>query len=147
MEKKSTWTHLALHVRELETSIPFYENYTNLRVIERHSDKASTGMEVAWLSDREPGRETEFVMVLQAGVPAIMPNAQPQSPLFPISHLGFAVESKEEVDRLANLAKGEGRLRFGPQFLNQHAGYLCIVADPDGHNVEFSFGQALGPKR
>jgi hypothetical protein len=28
--------------------------------------------------------------------------------------------------------------------LNPYAGYLCIVSDPDGHMVEFSYGQALG---
>jgi hypothetical protein len=35
-------------------------------------------------------------------------------------------------------------LQFGPIFLNPYAGYLCIIHDPDGHNVEFSHGQALG---
>ena len=38
-------------------------------------------------------------------------------------------------------------LRFGPVLLNEYAGYLCIIADPDGHHVEFSYGQALGRKQ
>jgi catechol 2,3-dioxygenase-like lactoylglutathione lyase family enzyme len=50
---KSRWTHLALHVRSLQASIAFYERFTNLRVIDRHSDAASTGMEVVWLSNRK----------------------------------------------------------------------------------------------
>jgi len=40
---------VALHVRSLQTSIAFYERYTSLRVIDRHSDASSTGMEVVWL--------------------------------------------------------------------------------------------------
>ena len=45
----SRWTHLALHVHSLSASIAFYERYTNLRVIERHSDASGTGMEVIWM--------------------------------------------------------------------------------------------------
>jgi catechol 2,3-dioxygenase-like lactoylglutathione lyase family enzyme len=37
---KSRWTHLALHVRSLQASIAFYEQFTNLRVIDRHSEVA-----------------------------------------------------------------------------------------------------------
>ncbi len=44
---KAQWTHLALHVRSLEASIAFYTRYTNLRVVDRHSDASSSGMEVA----------------------------------------------------------------------------------------------------
>ena len=47
---KSRWTHVALHVRSLRASLAFYERFTNLRVIDRHSDAPSTGMEVVWRS-------------------------------------------------------------------------------------------------
>ena len=141
---QAKWTHLALHVRSLEASIAFYERYTNLRLIERHSDASSTGMEVVWLSDKPAGAEGGFVLVLQQGTPRAMPDAKPQQPLAPISHLGFAMGSREDVDALAANAKDAGLLRLGPVFLNPYAGYLCIISDPDGHNVEFSYGQSLG---
>jgi catechol 2,3-dioxygenase-like lactoylglutathione lyase family enzyme len=64
---KAQWTHLALHVHSLKASIDFYAHYTNLRVVDRHSDASSTGMDVAWLSDRSPDNELNFVMVLQEG--------------------------------------------------------------------------------
>jgi len=48
---------------------------------------------------------------------------------------------------MAAAAKNAGLLQFGPTFLNSYAGYLCIVRDPDGHNVEFSHGQSLGRPR
>src|SRR6185295_16102142 len=87
----SRWTHLALHVRSLNASVAFYERYTILRVIDRHSDASSTGMEVIWMSDERNAEENKFVLVLQEGVPKSIPGAAPQSPLGPISHFGFAV--------------------------------------------------------
>ena len=101
-------------------------------------------MEVAWLSDRSPTDELSFVMVLQEGTAHNLPGATPQLPLGPISHLGFALASREEVDAVAVEAEKGGLLKFRPTFLNPYAGYLCIVSDPDGHMVEFSHGQALG---
>src|ERR1700733_8672551 len=79
------WTHLALHVRSLQSSIAFYERFTSLRVIDRHSDQSSTGMEVIWLSERPAADENAFVLVLQEGTPHAIPNASPQTPLGPIS--------------------------------------------------------------
>ncbi len=143
----SRWTHVALHVRSLQTSIAFYERYTSLRVIDRHSDASSTGMEVVWLSDRPVDDESAFVLVLQEGTPRSIPGAAPQSPLGPVSHFGFGLPSRDSVDAMAAAAKNAGLLQFGPTLLNSYAGYLCIVRDPDGHNVEFSHGQSLGRPR
>ena len=138
---------MALHVRSLQASIAFYERYTSLRVIDRHSDASSTGMEVVWLSDRPVDDENAFVLVLQEGTPRSIPGAAPQPPLGPISHFGFSLPSRDSVDAMAAAAKNAGLLQFGPTFLNPYAGYLCIVRDPDGHNVEFSHGQSLGRPR
>jgi len=60
------------------------------------------------------------------------------------SHLGFDLASSEEVDAIAEEAGMDGLLKFGPTFLNSYAWYLCVISDPDGHLVEFSYGQAVG---
>jgi lactoylglutathione lyase len=138
------WTHLALHVKSLEASIEFYERYTSLRVVDRHSDASSTGMEVVWLSEGDEDNGLGFVMVLQEGEPKLIPGAKPQQPLAPLSHLGFGLNSREDVDAVAAKAKEAGLLKLGPTYLNPYAGYLCIISDPDGHTVEFSHGQSLG---
>jgi lactoylglutathione lyase len=96
------WTHLALHVRSLERSIAFYGRYTNLRVVDTHSDASSTGMDVAWLSGRCDDDELSFVLVLQEGTPIHVPSAKPQQPLGPISHLGLGLASRKEVDAVAD---------------------------------------------
>ena len=52
---------------------------------------------------------------------------KPQLSPGPISHLGFALASREEVDAVAAEAKKAGLLKFGPTFLNLFAGYLCVM--------------------
>lgn len=143
VQKKTQWTHLALHIRDLDKSVAFYTDFTPMKKIHERYDEV-TRMRTAWLSDRPEGRETEFVLVLIEGDPPMIEDAHPQQPIAPVSHLGFSVESREEVDRIAERARAAGILRFGPTYLDDVVGYICIIADPDGHQLEFSYGQVLG---
>ena len=58
-------THLALHVRDIEACIAFYQDYAGLKLIHQRDNKA--GGEVVWLA--EAGREQEFILVLLPGGP------------------------------------------------------------------------------
>lgn len=141
--KGSKVTHLALHISNLDRSIGFYTKFTDLKVVHERFDK-ETNMRTAWLSDRDKGHETEFVIVLLEGTPPQFPNARPQTPIAPISHIGIALPTRAEVDRIAESAREAGTLRFGPVYLNEVVGYICLLADPDGHQLEFSYGQVNG---
>jgi lactoylglutathione lyase len=33
---------------------------------------------------------------------------------------------------------------LGPMYRNPVVGYICLVRDPDGNNIEFSVEQVLG---
>jgi hypothetical protein len=48
------------------------------------------------------------------------------------------------VDRLCELARGEDRSVLGPTDSGRPVGYWAIIRDPDGHNLEVSFGQEVG---
>ena len=61
-----------------------------------------------------------------------------------ISHLGISLSTRDEVDHIAALAKEDGCLLVGPMYRNEVGGYICVVTDPDGNNVEFSVEQDLG---
>ena len=61
-----------------------------------------------------------------------------------ICHLGLSLDSASDVDRIAEMAKDEGCLLLGPMYRNEVVGYICVVTDPDGNNVEFSVEQVLG---
>ncbi len=119
-------THVALASADLERSIEFWTRYASMSVVHRREG-------VVWLSDRT----RPFVIVLTRA-----PNVD--HPLLPGAHLGVAVASRAEVDRLAALAREEGRLIAGPQDYGPPVGYWVFIRDPDGHTLEIAYGQEVG---
>lgn len=106
-----------------------------MRVVHSHGSKPDE--KTVWMA--EQGRETEFVLVLVAG------GKRQKRMDGEMTHYGFAVATRAEVDVIASRARSEGLLFWEPQDLPAPVGYLCAVEDPDGYVVEFSFGQPLGP--
>ena len=129
-------THIALHVRDLEACVEFYETFCGLRVVHERT-KDSSGDRIVWMA--EPGREKDFVYVLLPGGPG----RDQQDRDF--SHAGFALESREAVDAIAERARKAGCLVWEPRQEPYPVGYYCGLCDPDGNFVEFSYGQPLGP--
>jgi catechol 2,3-dioxygenase-like lactoylglutathione lyase family enzyme len=130
---RPTFTHLAILARDIEHAAEFYSRYAGLVEVHRRTEH---GVTVVWLGER--GRERELVIVLIGA-----PHADAVEPA-PVAHLGYAVESRDEVDRLAEQARSESILVEPPRDAGPIVGYYCIVRDPDGNLVEFSFGQSLG---
>jgi len=130
----AAFTHLAMHVSDLDACVDFYKNYAQMRLTH---DRMNDGKRVVWLA--EPGREKEFIVVLIPGGPG-----RQQIPT-DYSHLGFALDSKEAVDTIADMARSDGILEWEPRQEPYPVGYYCGIRDPDGNFVEFSFGQPLGP--
>lgn len=127
-------THLAFHVRDLDTSMAFYHEFCGMQVVH---ERVTDGRRVVWLA--EPGREHEFIFVLVPGGRGKQPAANDYS------HLGFALESQTAVDALAEQARAVGCLVWEPRQEPYPVGYYCGICDPDGNMVEFSYGQPLGP--
>ena len=127
-------THLALHVRDLDTSIAFYCDYCSMQVVH---ERVTDGRRVVWLA--EPGREQEFIFVLVPGGPG-----RPQAAT-DYSHLGFALDSRAAVNAIADKARAPGYLVWEPREEPYPVGYYCGIRAPDGNMVEFSYGQPLGP--
>ena len=127
-------THIAIHARDIEKAVSFYKSYAELSEVHRRVDDNTT---VVWLAERS--KEKEFVIVL-IGVP----HADPVDPQ-PMAHLGYSVASRTEVDAIAGRARGEGILVLEPTDGGKIVGYFCMLHDPDGNWVEFSYGQSLGP--
>ena len=127
-------THLALHVRDLDASIAFYQEFCDMQLVH---ERVTDGRRVVWLA--EPGREHEFIFVLVPGGPGKAPVATDYS------HLGFALESRAAVDAIAARAHVAGSLVWEPREEPYPVGYYCGISDPDGNMVEFSYGQPLGP--
>lgn len=116
-------THIALAVSDLGRSLDFSRRFAGMEVVHRRPG-------VAWISDRT--RPFAIVLAERGDV---------GRPLGPFSHLGVACSSREEVDRLAGIARAEGRLRREPEDGGPVVGYWCFIDDPDGHTLELTFGQ------
>ena len=58
------FTHLALHVRDLEACIDFYRDYCGMKLVHERFD---AGLRVVWLA--EPGKEKDFIIVMLPGGP------------------------------------------------------------------------------
>ncbi len=119
-------THVALTSSDLEASIGFWSRFARMQVVHRREG-------VVWLSDRT----RPFAIVLAHAETV-------EHPLRGFAHLGVGCKSREEVDRLAALARDEGRLIGGPTDAGPPVGYWAFIRDPDGHTLEISFGQEVG---
>lgn len=128
------FTHIALHVRDLDASVEFYQDFCGMHVVHERVEGTSR---VVWLA--EPGREKELVFVLIRGGSG---QSRDEGDL---GHFGFALDSTEAVDRVAARAQVAGCLVWAPRQEPYPVGYYCGVRDPDGNFVEFSYGQPLGP--
>ncbi len=123
------WTHVVLKVADLDRSIAFYRRFCALDVVRDGRPRGHT----VWLGPPHRGDgPAPFVLVLY------------QAPVdFRVDHLGFQCEGRAEVDRLAGEARQLGILVEGPLEGGGDIGYVAMVRDPDGHRVEFTFGQPL----
>lgn len=123
-------THLALVVSDVDASVAFYARYARMEVVHQRLEGGAT--RVVWLSDLT----RPFVLVLIEG--------RVDARLAGFCHLGVGCESREEVDRLCDVAKREDRLALGPMDSGAPVGYWAFLRDPDGHNLEISHGQEVG---
>jgi lactoylglutathione lyase len=123
------FTHIALGVADLDRSLAFYERYADMTPVHRRT--SSDGVRVAWITDHT----RPFIIVLL--------ETTVTDRLGGWCHLGIGVDSRAEVDRRLAMALEEGCGTFGPHDSGPPAGYYAIVIDPDGHNLEIAYGQAV----
>jgi lactoylglutathione lyase len=145
---ESLFTHIALPVRDLDATLEFYRNYTTLELIHERTDP-ETGLRSVWLANSRDKTDeaARFVLVLICGaLPSQITGdiKEEYGFLTSISHLGISLNTRDEVDRIAEKARADDILVLGPRYMNPVVGYICIVRDPDGNQLEFSVEQVLG---
>ncbi len=128
-------THVALHVRDVDQCVTFYEQFCGLMCTHERLD--NKGRRIVWMA--EPGREADFVFVLLPGGTGRDQNDRD------FSHFGFAMPNRDAVNAIADMGRAAGCLEWEPRQEPYPIGYYCGLKDPDGNFVEFSYGQPLGP--
>ncbi|CAB4886920.1 unannotated protein [freshwater metagenome] len=139
MLNEPRFTHIALPVGNISTSVEWYERYTPLRLIDLRHDPDG---ETAWLCHPEP-TDHPFIIVL---VSLNADEGEPHGQLGPFGHLGMELPTREAVDAMALLGRADGCLAWEPKQWPAPVGYVCALNDPDGNVVEFSFDQGVYAK-
>jgi len=134
------WTHVALRVSDIEASIDWYTEFTPFVVLDRRTDEAGWN---AWLGHEDQG-EHPFVLVMVQFFPGQDPYADsPLASLTPFNHLGIELPTQEAVDGMAERGDRAGCLELAAGWLPPPVGYICMLSDPDGNLVEYSFDQGV----
>ena len=124
------WTHITITVSNIERSIEFYTSFCKLSVIR---DRRREGGGTVWLGpSQSPGVKPTFLLVIGEGEVTSL-----------VDHLGFQCEQREQVDQIAERGTQMGILAVPPTDLGDPVGYFTILRDPDGHLVEFTYGQPI----
>ena len=124
------WTHITINCSNLERSIDFYTNLCGLTMVR---DRRLEGRHNVWLGPAtKEGEHPLFVLVIVQ-----------DEIRFRLDHFGFQCDSRGEVDRIAQLAREQNILVEPPVDVGGVVGYFAMVRDPDGHMVEFTYGQPL----
>ena len=124
------WTHITINCSNIDASVEFYTSLCGLSIVR---DRRAEGRHNVWLGPATPpGEDPVFVLVI---VQDEVKNR--------LDHFGFQCESREAVDRIAEIARKENILAEPPVDIGGVVGYFTMVRDPDGHLVEFTAGQPL----
>jgi catechol 2,3-dioxygenase-like lactoylglutathione lyase family enzyme len=124
-------THVALPIADAGRSTAFYARFAHMEVVHQRVDPDS-GATVVWLSDLT----RPFVVVLiETAV---------SHTLGGFAHLGVGLEDRDQVDAACAAAREAGHAVLGPFDDGPPVGYWAIIEDPDGHNLEVSYGQEVG---
>src|SRR3990170_2158707 len=135
-----TWTHIALRVGDIDASIAWYEEFTPLQLLDKRQDDLGFG---AWLGQPESA-DRPFILVLAQFLPETDPfKAYPQEVLTPFAHLGIEVPTRDALDAAAAIADAAGCLAMPPTQMPPPIGYVCMLRDPDGNMIEFSYDQGV----
>ena len=134
------WTHVALRVNDIDATIVWYTTHTPLTLLARREDEDGYG---AWLG-HDDSVESPFLLVVAQFLEGRDPfGASPHTVLGPFAHLGIELSSREAIDEAAAAAEADGSLAMPPTQMPPPIGYICMVKDPDGNTIEFSYDQGI----
>ncbi len=137
------WTHTALRVSDIEATIAWYLEFTPLELLDRREDDNGYG---AWLGHSDSG-EFPFILVIAQFHEHRDPFAPaPIATNAPFNHMGIEMPDRAGVDEAARKGEAAGCLVMPATQMPDPIGYICMLHDPDGNMVEFSFDQGVYEK-
>lgn len=131
------WTHIAVPVRDIDTSVDWYVSHTPLCLVARRHDRDGQS---AWLADPATTAAPMVLVLVTMDADAASP---PTATLAPFAHIGIELPTRADVDAMAARGATEGCLAWQATELPPPVGYICALTDPDGNMIEFSHDQGV----
>lgn len=123
--------HIALWTTNLERIKEFYEKYFGGKSGERYHNE-NTGFESYFITF-DSGARLEIMTS-----PNLSAKENNDSSAYGYAHIAFSVGSRESVDALTEILKGEGyKVISGPRVTGDGYYESCVM-DPDGNRVEIT---------
>ncbi len=121
--KPSGINHITIRVNKMERAEEFYGNILGFEQIRKMGQSMAV---------YRVGKEDTLVIV------EAETSYDPNSRDFRIDHIGFYLDSADEVDKMSNyFREQEVTILSGPA--NRKKGRFLFVSDPDGNMIEFFY--------
>lgn len=129
--------NVALQSRNMTVSRDFYEDWGDMHVLLYGKTTQSCRL----VSNDSDVRALQLIL---SGSAADAATEEACVDVRDVSHMGFAVDSREELEEIYKRAKANDLVTVDMVDMDAPAGTLFFMRDPDGYTVEFSYGQPLG---
>jgi lactoylglutathione lyase len=130
------WHHVQFKVKDADNSIRFYSDYLGMGAVLDQRD--SDGNRCVWLRFAENPYAPMFVLMEDTRLKTT-PGAVTSLQVF-----SFRLPDLKPVEEISAKAKLDNCLVEPAKYGGHLKGYFCLVSDPDGNQLEFSY--QLSPK-
>ena len=122
------WHHILFKVKDADLSIRFYSEFLGMGAVKDQRD--GDGKRWVWMRFSENPYAPLFVFV-----------EEPHGKTTPAAHplFGFRLTDLKPVEEMSAKAKAENCLVEAAGYGGHIKGYFCVVSDPDGNHLEFSY--------
>jgi len=124
--------HLALRVRDVQVSQAFYERLFDMKLVWQPDPEnvyLSTGVDNLALHQISAEEQKQFK----------------QSPVDPLDHLGFLMDSPESVKALFQEVSAQGVTIVEPPKQHRDGSFSFYLADPDHNTIQVLFEPSVQP--
>ncbi|HUO58727.1 MAG TPA: VOC family protein [bacterium] len=130
------WHHVLFTVKDADDSIRFYSDYLGMAAVLDQRD--ADGKRWVWLRFTENPYAPLFVLVEDTQSKKAFPSTSG------LRAFSFRMSDLKPVEELSAKAKEENCLVEAAQYGGHMRGYYCVVSDPEGNLLEFSY--VISPK-
>jgi lactoylglutathione lyase len=134
------WTHIALRVNDIDATIDWYSEFTPMELLDRREDDDGYG---AWLGMPDAVEQPFILVVAQFFEHRDPFKDAPHATLAPFAHIGIEMPTRDDIDQIAVKGSAADCLGMPPTQMPAPIGYICMLRDPDGNMVEYSWDQGV----